>query len=62
MTSLVEFIEDEGGAVTIDWVALAAGILILGVSIIPVIGPEFQNVIDNTERKILEADDLQRIS
>jgi len=28
------FIDDESGAVTIDWVALAAGILILGIAVV----------------------------
>jgi len=28
------FVSDEGGAVTIDWVALTAGILLLGIAVV----------------------------
>jgi len=31
MTKLVNFLRSEDGAVTIDWVALTAGILLLGI-------------------------------
>jgi len=32
MTIFTQFIRDEDGAVTIDWVALTAGILLLGIA------------------------------
>ncbi len=32
MTIINQFIRDEAGAVTIDWVALTAGILLLGIA------------------------------
>ncbi len=34
MTKLVNFLRDESGAVTIDWVALTAGILLLGITLV----------------------------
>ena len=34
MTKVYEFIRDEDGAVTIDWVALTAGILLLGIAVV----------------------------
>ncbi len=40
MTNFYHFLNDDAGAVTIDWVALTAGILLLGIAIVYVI---FQN-------------------
>lgn len=34
MTKLVKFLRNEDGAVTIDWVALTAGILLLGIMVV----------------------------
>lgn len=34
MTIFKQFIRDEAGAVTIDWVALTAGILLLGIAVV----------------------------
>ena len=34
MTRSTEFISDDAGAVTIDWVALGAGILLLGIMVV----------------------------
>ena len=34
MTIFSQFIRDEAGAVTIDWVALTAGILLLGIAVV----------------------------
>ena len=34
MTKFTRFLNDDRGAITIDWVALAAGILLLGVSVV----------------------------
>ncbi len=34
MTIFAQFIRDEAGAVTIDWVALTAGILLLGIAVV----------------------------
>lgn len=34
MTMLKNFLHDEAGAVTIDWVALTAGILLLGIAVV----------------------------
>ena len=34
MTKLTRFISDDDGVVTIDWVALTAGILLLGIMVV----------------------------
>jgi len=34
MTMFTKFLKDESGAVTIDWVALTAGILLLGIALV----------------------------
>jgi len=34
MTKFHQFLRDDDGAVTIDWVALTAGILLLGIAVI----------------------------
>ena len=34
MNMLRKFLRDESGAVTIDWVALTAGILLLGIAVV----------------------------
>ena len=34
MTKFTNFLNDESGAVTIDWVALTAGILLLGIALV----------------------------
>lgn len=34
MTKFLNFLRDESGAVTIDWVALTAGILLLGITLV----------------------------
>ena len=34
MTKFTNFLSDDAGAVTIDWVALTAGILLLGIMVI----------------------------
>lgn len=34
MTTFKQFLRDDAGAVTIDWVALTAGILLLGIALV----------------------------
>ena len=34
MTTFFHFLRDDAGAVTIDWVALTAGILLLGIAVV----------------------------
>ena len=48
MTAINKFIRDEAGAVTIDWVALSAGILLLGIAL--VYGVFNQGVVPLAER------------
>ena len=37
MTKFIKFLGDDAGAVTVDWVALTAGILLLGIVVVYVI-------------------------
>ncbi len=37
MTTFTKFLSDDAGAVTIDWVALTAGILLLGIMVVSAI-------------------------
>ncbi len=34
MTNFAKFLSDDAGAVTIDWVALTAGVLLLGIMVV----------------------------
>ncbi len=34
MTKFTKFLSDDAGAITIDWVALTAGILLLGIMVV----------------------------
>ncbi len=34
MTNLAKFLSDDAGAATIDWVILAAGVLLLGIMVV----------------------------
>lgn len=52
---MMNFFKDEAGAVTIDWVALAAGLLILGVAIVGLLSEELQTVVDAIESSLGEA-------
>ena len=37
MTKFAKFLSDDAGAVTIDWVALTAGVLLLGIMVVDAI-------------------------
>jgi len=52
---MMNFLKNESGAVTIDWVALAAGLLILGVAIVGLLSDELQTVIDSVESSLTKA-------
>ncbi|MEM9761455.1 MAG: hypothetical protein AAF968_02910 [Pseudomonadota bacterium] len=52
------FLKADEGAVTIDWVALAAGLLILGVAMVTLLQDEVQTVVDEMELIYLTADDV----
>lgn len=56
MTNFLNFIRDDAGAVTIDWVALTAGILILGVGVVAALFDEVQTLVDGMESNLLEAE------
>ncbi|MEO0429157.1 MAG: hypothetical protein AAFR84_16440 [Pseudomonadota bacterium] len=52
---MMKFLNNETGAVTIDWVALAAGLLILGVAIVGLLSDELQTVINAIESSLTQA-------
>ena len=49
MSKFLNFLRNESGAVTIDWVALTAGILLLGITLVYAI---FNNGVANLSRNI----------
>ncbi|MEL6873798.1 MAG: hypothetical protein AAFS07_15385 [Pseudomonadota bacterium] len=59
---MTNFLNDESGAVTIDWVALAAGLLILGVAIVGVLSDELQAVVDAIESSLGQATSVSTIT
>ena len=46
MSKLMNFINDEDGAVTLDWVALSAGVVLLGIAVIAALQTPLTNVIN----------------
>jgi len=56
--ALRKFLADDNGAVTIDWVALAAGLLILGVGMMGLLSNETQAIVDEMEVLYVQADDF----
>ena len=46
------FLDDVSGAVTLDWVALAAGLLILTVAIVPLIFDEVGTILGLTAGRL----------
>ena len=56
MIKLSHFIEDDFGAITVDWVALTAGILLVGIMTIYAIygGDGMDNILTNIEDTLLE--------
>ncbi|MCL5777116.1 hypothetical protein M1105_08970 [Limibaculum sp. FT325] len=47
MTKFVKFLKDEDGAITIEWVALAAGVIILALGVIAVLDDALVTVAGN---------------
>ena len=45
MSKLMNFINDEDGAVTIDWVALTAGVVILGIALVALLRAPLEDLI-----------------
>ena len=45
MSTLMNFINDEDGAVTIDWVALTAGVVILGIALVALLRAPLESLI-----------------
>ena len=52
MNIFKDFLNDEAGAVTIDWVALTAGILLLGIAVVAFI---FTNGVNPLTNKISDS-------
>lgn len=52
------YLRDESGAVTVDWVALAAGLLLLSVPVVNLIQNEVQTLMSTIELEYLTADDI----
>ena len=57
MSTLMNFINDEDGAVTIDWVALTAGVVILAVGLLALLEPALKEVVSSISTELLSADD-----
>lgn len=47
MRHLLNFINDEGGAITIEWVVLAAGVVLLALGVIAVLDTALESVASN---------------
>jgi len=58
MTKFDQFISDDAGAVTIDWVALTAGILLLGVGIVTLLFDEVSNLTGTIQSQLDSANSL----
>jgi len=54
MKAFFDFIGDEDGAATIDWVALAAMVLLLSVGIIPLMQDEFSVLVGTIQTELDE--------
>jgi len=55
MTKFMNFIRDEDGAVTLDWVALTAGVVLLGIAVIAALEAPVQGVIDSISTDLNDA-------
>jgi hypothetical protein len=56
MQRLVDFLKDEGGAVTVDWVVLTASVVILGMVIIGLLRESILNMVTYTADNVLAAE------
>jgi len=54
-TYVQECTEDEGGAVTVDWVVLAATVVVLGTGIISALSPSLTSTTSSIEGEISSA-------
>lgn len=53
---MMNFVRDDSGAVTVDWVALAAGLLIFAVGAAGLLTNEVQVIVDEIEFLYTQAD------
>ncbi len=53
MTDFTKFLSDDAGAVTIDWVALTAGILLLGIMVVyAIFNNGVSKLVDNVNKTL----------
>ena len=55
MTKFMNFIRDEDGAVTLDWVALSAGVVLLGIAVIAALQGPLSDAVDAISGNLQEA-------
>ena len=55
MTKFTKFLSDDAGAVTIDWVALTAGVLLLGIMVVYAIFNQGVSVLVSNVNTTLES-------
>ena len=55
MRSLWSFLTDESGAVTLDWVALSAGIVLVAIGVIAAIADRVDFQVDTIDSRLQEA-------
>jgi len=55
MRSLGFFLADESGAVTLDWVALSAGIVLVAIGVIAAIADRVDFQVDTIDSRLQEA-------
>jgi Flp pilus assembly pilin Flp len=56
MTLVKQFLKDESGAVTVDWVVLTAAIVGLGIAVIAAIATSIGTVTQATDSDLQQAD------
>jgi hypothetical protein len=56
MQRLTDFLKNEGGAVTVDWVVLTASVVILGLVIVGLLRESILNMVTYTADNVLAAE------
>ena len=59
---LMHYAAEESGAVTVDWVVLAAGIMLMTIPMTLVFGDYIGDIIDVIESKILDSTDVPELT
>lgn len=59
MTTLPHFVQDDSGAVTVDWVALTMGILLMGmVAVYAIFGNGVRSLVGEANELLLASSDV----